>query len=192
MKHNEQKLELDFQTVESAHQISSEILDNTIKGLGFAPNLYSLMANNPALLDAYTHTYNTFRNNSGLNGVEQEVVFLSAATENECHYCVAAHSFVADNMTHVPEEITEAIRNRTEIKDQKLKALSNFTKAMVKERGWISKDQVEEFLNNGYTKNDVLAVITGIGAKTMSNYFNHIMYTPLDDAFKESAWKTNT
>jgi len=191
MKKSEQKLELDFQTVESSHQISSRILDNTIKGLGFAPNLYSLMANNPALLDAYTHSYNTFRNNGGLNPVEQEVVFLSAAAENECQYCVAAHSFVADNMTLVPKEITESIRSGTEIKDNKLKALSNFTKNMVKERGWVSKNQIEEFLNSGYSKKDILAVITGIGVKTMSNYFNHIIHTPLDEVFKGSAWNTN-
>ena len=38
-KQNEQKVELDFQTVESAPKISSEILDATIKGMGFAPNL---------------------------------------------------------------------------------------------------------------------------------------------------------
>lgn len=191
MKRNEQKLELDFQTVESAPEISSTILNETINGLGFVPNLYSLMANNPALLDAYTHTYNTFRANSGMTGIEQEVVFLSASVENECHYCVAAHSFVADKMTHVPSVITEAIRNGKEINNPKLKALSTFTKAMVKERGWISKKQVVDFLNSGYTENDILSVITGIGAKTMSNYFNHIMSTPLDEAFQGRAWKVN-
>ena len=79
-----------------------------------------------------------------------------------------------------------------EIKDQKLKALSHFTKAMVKERGKISKNQMDEFLNNGYSTNDVLAIITGIGVKTMSNYFNQIMQTPLDDVFESRVWNTNT
>lgn len=192
MKQNEPKLELEFKTVENADQISSKILDDTIKSLGFAPNLYALMANNSALLDAYTYSYNTFRHNSGLSPIEQEIVFLSVATENECRYCVAAHNFIADNMTHVPKAITEAIRNGVEIKDQKLKALSHFTKAMVKERGKISKNQMDEFLNSGYSTNDVLAIITGIGVKTMSNYFNHIMQTPLDDVFESRVWNTNT
>jgi len=188
-KQNEQKLELDFQTVESAPKISSEILNATIKGLGFAPNLYALMANNPALLDAYTHAYDTFRANGGLNQIEQEVVFMSAAVENECHYCVAAHSFVADKMSKVPADVTDAIRNRTEIGDSKLRALSEFTQAVVRERGWVCKEQIKTFLDAGYTKNDILAVITGIGVKTMSNYFNHIMYTPLDEAFAARVWE---
>jgi len=188
-KVNEQKMELNFQTVESASKISSDILDATIKGLGFAPNLYALMANNPALLDAYTYAYATFRENGGLSPVEQEVVFIAAAVENECHYCVAAHSFVADKMSKVPAEVTDVMRNNTTIGDSKLQALSEFTKAVVRERGWVSKAKIEDFLNAGYSKNDILAVITGIGVKTMSNYFNHIMYTPLDDAFSERAWQ---
>ena len=185
---NEQKMELNFQTVESAPKISSDILDVTIKGFGFAPNLYSLMANNPALLDAYTYAYNTFRKNSGLTPVEQEVVFIAAAVENECHYCVAAHSFVADNMSGVPKEVTDNLRDRTEISDSKLNALTVFTQALVKERGWVSKEQIKPFIKAGYTKNDILAVITGIGVKTMSNYFNHIMYVPVDEAFSGRVW----
>lgn len=188
-KQNEQKMELDFQTVESAPKVSSEILDATIKGFGFAPNLYALMANNPALLDAYTYAYKTFRENGGLTPVEQEVVFMAAAVENNCQYCVAAHSFVADKMSGVPTEVTDALRDRAVISDPKLNALTVFTQAVVKDRGWVSKEQIEKFLKAGYTKNDILAVITGIGVKTMSNYFNHIMYTPVDEAFAGRVWE---
>ena len=66
--------------------LSQGILDNTKKTLGFVPNMYHKMANNTALLDAYTYTYNSFRVNSGFNSVEQEVVFLSVAYENNCEY----------------------------------------------------------------------------------------------------------
>lgn len=59
--------------------ISQEIFDNTQKDLGFVPNMYKSMGQNPALLDAYTYSYNSFRANSGFNPVEQEVVFLSVA-----------------------------------------------------------------------------------------------------------------
>ena len=37
---------------------------------------------------------------------------------------MAAHSFVADKMSKVPADVTNAIRNNTETDDPKLKALS--------------------------------------------------------------------
>lgn len=187
---NEQKMDLEMLSVEDAAEVSGKILERTIKGMGFAPNLYSLMANNPALLDAYTHSYETFRKNGGLSPVEQEVVLLSAAAENECHYCVAAHSFVADKMSNVPTEVTDAIRSDEVINDPKLSALSKFTRQVVKQRGWIEKNDLTAFFESGYDQKAVLAVITGIGVKTMSNYFNHIMHTPLDEAFLERKWES--
>lgn len=186
---NEKKIELALLTEEEAVELSRNILKRTIKTLGFAPNLYRMMAHNPALLDAYTHSYDTFRKNGGLSPIEQEVVFLSIAAENKCPYCMAAHSFVADKMSKVPIQITEAIRNGTEIEEQKLGALSRFAAEMVKARGWASKDQINQFISSGYDKNAVLAIIAAIGVKTMSNYLNHITNTPLDEIFKERKWE---
>ena len=181
-------LELEPQTIESATKISSDIMDTAKKTFGFIPNMYSLMANNPALLDSYTYSYKSFRANSGFNPVEQEVVFLSISYENECDYCMGAHSFVADKMSKVPEEVTDAIRNGEEIPDTKLAALSKYTRATVTKRGRVSEEDINQFLDAGYTKENILGVVTAIGLKTMSNYFNHITDTPLDDAFSERAW----
>lgn len=182
-------LELEPQTIESAHKISSDIMDKAKKAFGFIPNMYSLMANNPALLDSYTYSYKSFRANSGFNPVEQEVVFLSISYENECDYCMGAHSFVADKMSKVPEEVTDAIRNGEEIPDTKLAALSKYTRATVTKRGRVSEEDVSRFLDAGFTKEHILGVVTAVGLKTMSNYFNHITDTPLDEAFSERAWE---
>ena len=182
------KISIAPKTIENADAISSKILENTKKGMGMIPNMYSTMANNPALLDAYILSYNTFRTNSGFSSQEQEVVFLSVAYENNCDYCMAAHSFVADKMSKVPVEVTDAIRNNTEIPDPKLKALSVFSRQMVAKKGLPSQEDINSFFNAGYDENNILGVITGIGVKTMSNYFNHVFNTPVDGAFKGRSW----
>ena len=120
------KLKIEPMTATTAQPIASVILENTKKVMGFVPNMYKGMANNPALLDAYVHSYKTFRQNSGFNSVEQEIIFLSVAYENQCDYCMTAHSFVADKASKVPTEITEAIRSNQKITDSKFNALSNF------------------------------------------------------------------
>lgn len=182
------KLEIEPKTIETADSLSRETLEATKKGIGMIPNMYTGMANNPALLDGYSHAYKSFRTNAGFTSQEQEIIFLSVAYENECDYCMAAHSFVADKMSKVPTEVTDAIRNNTEIEDAKYRALSEFSKVMTAKRGNPSQDEIDSFLNSGYTQNHILGVIAGIGVKTMSNYFNHVFNTPVDEAFKERAW----
>lgn len=182
-------MNLEPKTTENADAISSQILETTQKKLGLIPNMYTGMANNTALLDGYVSAYSSFRANSGFNPQEQEVVFLSIAFENDCEYCMAAHSFVGDKMTNVPIEVTNAIRNNTEIPNEKLKALSQFSKAITLKRGLPTETDINNFINAGYTEKHILGVIAGVGIKTMSNYFNHIFNTPVDDAFKSRIWK---
>ncbi|WP_347923929.1 carboxymuconolactone decarboxylase family protein [Pontimicrobium sp. SW4] len=182
------KIALEFKTIETADAISTKILEATKKGLGMIPNMYATMANNTALFDAYSHSYKTFRENAGFTSQEQEIIFLSIAFENECDYCMSAHSFVADKMSEVPTEVTNAIRDNTKIKDAKYKALSTFSRVMTAKRGNPSQEDIDAFLIAGYTENHILGVIAGIGVKTMSNYFNHVFDTPVDTAFLSRKW----
>lgn len=169
--------------------ITQEIFDNTQKTLGFVPNMYKSMGNNPALLESYIYGYNSFRANSGFNSVEQEVVFLSVAYENNCEYCMAAHSFIGDKMSKVPTEVTDAIRDGKQIPDVKLAALSKLTRSLTANRGNVSQDETDEFLAAGYTEIQILGIIAGIAVKTISNYSNHNTNPLLDDAFAGRAWK---
>ena len=169
-------------------QITNEIFENTKKGLGFVPNMYQKMGANTALLDAYTYAYESFRANSGFSPVEMEVIFLSVAYENNCAYCMAAHSFVADMMSKVPARITRAIREGEPIHDPKLAALSRLTRLLTINRGQASQEEINEFLASGYSETHVLGIIAGIGVKILSNYSNHLTSPELDAAFAERAW----
>ena len=60
---------------------------------------------------------------------------------------------------------------------------------MVKDRGWVAPEEVDNFINAGFSKAQVLEVILAISFKTLSNYINHISGTPLDDAFSAKAWQ---
>ena len=179
------KLEDDIQS-----PISKAIVEKTENAMGFAPNMYVKMGQNAALLDSYTYAYNSFRTNSGFNAVEQEIIFLSVAYENGCEYCMAAHSFVADKVTKVPAEITDAIRDGKEIADPKLSALSRLTRLLTANAGHVIKVEIDRFLTAGYTESAVLGIIAGIGVKTMSNYSNHLTQPEVDAAFAGRIWKT--
>jgi uncharacterized peroxidase-related enzyme len=177
---------LPINTVDTAPEAAKPALEGAQKMLGFVPNLYGMLSNNPTTLDAYLYLSKALEK-SGLNALEQQVVLLTVSIENSCEYCVAAHSAIA-GMMKLPESVVQALRNRQPIVDDKLESLRSFTATVVQQRGHLKDEQVSDFLAAGYNGSTILAVITAVALKTISNYANHIANTPLDDAFQAHSW----
>jgi alkylhydroperoxidase family enzyme len=90
-------------------------------------------------------------------------------------------------MQKLPEETVRAAAGGMGIPDKKLEALRQFTRKMVKNRGWLEEGDMEAFLGAGFTPENALEVVIGIAMKTLSNYANHLMETPLDEPFRANA-----
>jgi AhpD family alkylhydroperoxidase len=59
--------------------------------MGVIPNLIAKMANSPALLHGYLAADGAL--SKGTSSVEErQLILLAASVENECQYCVAAHT----------------------------------------------------------------------------------------------------
>ena len=56
------------------------------------------------------------------------------------------------------------------------------------DRGFVSDAEVQTFLDAGYTKASVLAVILGVALKVVSNYSNHVAETPVNEEFAKHSW----
>ena len=182
-------MQLEKVTLETADEVTKPILQGAKDQMGMIPNMFALMANNPAQLDAYTKTDATFRQNSGLSPKEQEVVLLSVAVENQCTYCVAAHSFIGKNQSGLNDDELNALRNKGKLNDDRLEALHQFTIKMVQKRGFADESDRQELFDAGYDEKTIVGVVTGIGLKTLSNYFNHQAETPVDEAFAAFEWE---
>jgi len=181
--------DLPFLTVDAAQGSARALLEGAQQKFGFIPNMYRAMANEPALFATYMSSYDLFRQECGFSPVEQEVIFLAISRANACEYCVAAHSFVADKMSKVPTDITDAIRDGRAVSDPKLETLREFTSRMVASRGRPSESEVNAFLGAGYSERSILGIILAISVKTLSNYTNHIFDTEPDAMFASRAWR---
>lgn len=169
---------------ENAPEESREILTKAKKKFGFLPNLMGELAESPATLEAYL-MLNEIIEKTELSTAEQQLVILATSIENECGYCSAIHSFILKNQVQLDEEIVDAVREKRPIEsDAKLDALVKYTTRVVKERGHVSEQDVSDFLEAGYTKQNILDINLIVALKTISNYTNHIAATPLDEAFQ--------
>ena len=178
---------VELKTPNNAEGAAASILAGARDQLGFVPNMYAAMANLPAVLEHYTASYAAFRESAGFTPAEQETVFLTISHANGCHYCIAAHSMLADMMSRVPKDALEALRNGDTPADTRLGALSEFTRRMTVLRGAVEKDDIDRFQAAGFTNQHVFGVILAIACKTFSNYTNHLVGTEVDAAMSAYA-----
>lgn len=183
MTSNTYKTSLEPITLENSNPVQGELLRNTQSAMGMVPNMYANMVNLPALLQTYQFGYQKFREESGFTPAEQEVVFLTVSVCNDCHYCKAAHGFLAGNHPGFPKEDIANILENKPLSDPKLDQLNRFTRIMCESRGNPDAEQAEAFLEAGYGENHILAIILAISVKIISNYSNHIFHTPIDAVF---------
>jgi len=118
------------------------------------------------------------------------VVALAVSAANGCTYCMAAHSTIARKIVGAPDEVVDALRSARSISDPKLQALRVFAEAVVRERGHVQGAPLESFFAAGYQRQQVLEVLLGVAMKTLSNYANHVLDTPVDVAFNSESWSS--
>jgi alkylhydroperoxidase family enzyme len=179
--------EFTIHTAESAPEASKPLVAKSFAAVGRIPGLHGVMAESPQLLEAYQQAHTLFMASSFDND-ELTVVWQAINVENECHYCVPAHTGIA-KMMKVDDAITDALRNETPLPNARLEALRTFTLQMVCDRGNVAEADVQAFLDAGFTQRSILDVILGYSQKIMSNYTNHFAQTPVDTVFQKFAWE---
>lgn len=174
-------------TLESAPAEARPLLARTQSQLGFVPNLYGNLAEAPEALAAYFDLHAQFEKAS-FTPVERQVVLLAISTENNCEFCVAAHSLTARKMVHVPDAVIDALRLMEPLPDPRLNALAEFTRAVVRERGFVDENVMDAFLRAGFTHRQIVDVVLGVSLKILSNYTNHLTGTRTNPEFASETW----
>lgn len=169
----------DVYSVATAPEGSRAKLAEVTKAWGFTPKLHGMLAESPVALKAYDQLF-ALVGESSLTPVEQQVAYQAINIFHQCEYCTAGHSFLS-RKAGVPEDALQALRNETPIADPRLQALRLFTETVVRERGFVSEVEIKAFLNSGFTRENVLEIVTIIATKTISNYANHLTKTPKED-----------
>jgi AhpD family alkylhydroperoxidase len=162
-------------TLDNAPEGSKAKLAEVAKAWGFVPQLHGNLAESPVALEAYDTLFGLV-GKSTLSPVEQQVAYQAINVFHECEYCTAGHTYLS-RMVKMDEQAIAALRNGAPIADAKLQALRLFAEAVVRERGFVGDAGVDAFIAAGFTKANVLEVVTIAATKTISNYTNHITHT---------------
>lgn len=152
------------------------IFDQLKNNLGFVPNLYATYAYSDTALENYL----TFSNaKTSLSAKEREVVNLAVSQVNECIYCLSAHTAIGKMNGFSDEQILELRAGEASF-DLKLNALAQLAKNITENRGRTDAAVIENFFAQGYTKANLVDVISLVGDKTISNYLHSTTQVPVD------------
>jgi len=167
---------------------TSEIAEELTKSkaaFGFVPNLHKALAASNQALTAYKFLHNAFQNSS-FDAAELTVVWQTINYYHQCHYCLPAHTMIA-NMMKVDADLIEALYNGETLKDPKLAALQATTLEITESRGHLSAETKAAFFEAGYSEHHIVEIVLGLSQKVLSNYINHLAETPIDEQFSAFA-----
>lgn len=152
------------------------IFDNLENALGFVPNLYATYAHSENALSNYLALSNA---KTSLTAKQKEVVNLAVSQVNKCTYCLSAHTAIGKMNGFSEAEILE-LRTGQASFDNKLDALAKLAKNITENRGATDQAVVENFLNSGWSKENLIDTIVLVGDKTISNYLHKTTDVPVD------------
>jgi alkylhydroperoxidase family enzyme len=174
-------------TTGSAPEGARPALSALEQRIGFIPNLAATMAGSPVLINGFGGLQEALRGTT-LTGAEREVVGLTVSHENASRYSMAAHSVFA-TAQGAPGDVVGALRSGSAPADPKLRALHEFTLAVLRERGHVPAQQLDALREAGYGTEQLFEVIAQVGYTSIANWVANICHTPVDDAFQAQAWQ---
>jgi alkylhydroperoxidase family enzyme len=174
-------------TIASAPEKSKPALEQLQKAFGVLPNLPAVIANSPKLINSLVGLFGQVHS-PGLSEAENQIVLLTDAVTNSSTYAVAFHTALALQQGISSEETT-AIRERRLPTGKRFAALSALAKGLIEKRGHLSEQELDSFIAAGFTKEQVLEVIAIVAASTITNYAGTIANPPLEDPFRQYAWR---
>jgi len=174
-------------TLETAPDAARGMLAASHKQFGFLPSPVATAAHAPALLKHMLAGFGAFDQTS-LTPLEREVIAMTVAFEHGCHYCMAMHSALQASSAEA-QPIVAALRAGARLPVPRLEALRTFALAVLRERGHVPAAAWEAFANAGYTEQNALEVVLGIGVYVISTFTNLVTGAALDPPFAAFAWE---
>lgn len=136
--------------------------------LGLIPNMTKVMANSPAVLEAYLG----FAGALGTGLLEpkiREQLALVTAQQNQCDYCLSAHTAIGKMVGLTEDEI---LASREGKGAAKAAAALTFATRVLDTRGAIREADLTAVRAAGFSDGEIAEIIAHVALNVFTNYFN--------------------
>ena len=162
----------------TAPAASQPILAETQRKFGMLPSPVARLAAAPKVLQAALTGLDTFEHSS-LTPLEREVLAMTLARKNGCHYCIALHRRLL-HFADAPPALADALEQGEPLESARLETLRSFTLEVLETTGNVSDRAWSDFLGAGFDRIAALEVVQGIAAYTLTTFANRLTEAPID------------
>ena len=162
---------------ENSTGIVRDLLDGVKQKLGLVPNMTRVMANSPAVLEAYLSFSGALAAGS-LNAKLREQIALEVGEQNSCQYCVSAHTAIG-KMAGLSEVELESAREGKSSAPKPAAALT-FARQIVAKQGRATQSDVDAVRGAGFTDEEIAEIIAHVALNIFTNYFNNTAGVEVD------------
>ncbi len=156
---------------------TKEVLDTVNKKMGRVPNIFQLMANSPAAVDAYLKFSGALAEGT-LDPKTRELISITVAEINICEYCLSAHTAIG-KMVGLSDEELKLARSQS-AKDKKADEILSFVHNLILRRGDVSDADMESLREVGVTDGEIAEIVANVALNEFTNYFNLVAKTEVD------------
>ncbi|MFF8845807.1 carboxymuconolactone decarboxylase family protein [Streptomyces sp. NPDC015127] len=160
-------------TLDTAPPTSRPAMRAAAERLGHLPPAVARLATSPHLLDGFLELSAAFERTT-LDPLARETVVMTVAVRNDCRVCVALHTGKLRTLG-ADGELIAALREARALDDERLEAVRTFTLEVLRTAGAVGDDELGAFLSHGFTPQNALEVVMGIGTYTMSTLANRLV-----------------
>jgi uncharacterized peroxidase-related enzyme len=168
-----------IETVNPTHATgkAKELLDGVKSKLGMTPNLMRVMANSPAVLDAYLK-FSGSLGSGDLPAKTREQIALAVGQANSCDYCLSAHSAIGKMVGLSADQILDSRRGSSA--EPTTDAVLRFARQLVDKRGLVSDADLAAVRSAGWEDGAIAEIVANVALNIFTNYFNHVAETEID------------
>lgn len=164
--------------IKDAPEASQELLTNVQKSLGSVPNIFRIISNSPAVLEGYLGLSASLGKGT-LSAATRERIALAVAQLNGCDYCLAAHTYLAQNVANLNGVEIEANRAGTST-DAKAAIAVKFAVEIARSRGKVDKYAIAALKQAGFSEAEIVEIIGNVALNVLTNYINEVLDTDID------------
>lgn len=162
---------------EEATGRAKDLLEAVQAKLKITPNMTRVMANSPAVLEGYLGFSGALAGGS-LNPKLREQLALEVGEQNQCQYCVSAHTAIGKMVGLSDEEIDSARNAQSNV--PKSAAALLFARQIVEKQGKATEADVNAVRAAGFTDGEIAEIVAHVALNVFTNYFNNTAGVEVD------------
>lgn len=156
---------------------AKELLTTIEQAFGVVPNVASVMAHSPAVLESFL-ALSTAMKSVAIGGKLHHQIKLATSESNACSYCTSILCAIGPKAGLTAADILEG--RSADAKDARTDAALKFARAVLESKGKVSDDDFRAVRKAGFGDAEIVEIVASVVVGCFTNFLNNVADTELD------------